>query len=537
MGVYLNSKKPYYLFGNEKAKPYFVDKSIMIKELMPLVREGSNYICITRPRRFGKTVMANMIAAFFGKAGSGGSLFEGLEAAKEENCGDYLNKYNVIYVTLSEIPKDCKAYGQYIDRIERRLLKDLRAAYPEHGQDEGEAVWDVLSDIYEAEEDVRFIFVLDEWDFIFHRDFVTDKDRESYINFLSNLLKDKPYVTMAYMTGILPIAKYSSGSELNMFSEYTMATREKYSSYFGFTDKEVDDLYGRYLEYTEEPKVSREGLRQWYDGYQTLTGERMYNPRSVVCALKDNQLSNYWTSSGPYDEIFYYIEKNVADVRDDMALMVSGISVPAKVQEFAATSMNLKTRDEIFSAMVVYGFLSYSNGKVLIPNKELMDKFTDMLRKEVSLGYIYRLAKESDRMLKATLSGDTDTMLDILEYAHDTEIPLLSYSNETDLAAVVNLVYLSARDSYRVEREDKAGTGYVDFIFYPETDKSADGIILELKVDHTPEAAIEQIKSRNYALRFKGKLGEEPKYTGRILAVGIAYNRKTKKHRCKVEVL
>lgn len=158
MGVYLNSKKPYYLFGNEKAKPYFVDKSIMIKELMPLVREGSNYICITRPRRFGKTVMANMIAAFFGKAGSGGSLFEGLEAAKEENCGDYLNKYNVIYITLSEIPKDCKAYGQYIDRIERRLLKDLRAAYPEHGQDEGEAVWDVLSDIYEAEEDVRFIF-------------------------------------------------------------------------------------------------------------------------------------------------------------------------------------------------------------------------------------------------------------------------------------------------------------------------------------------------------------------------------------------
>lgn len=174
-----------------------------------------------------------------------------------------------------------------------------------------------------------------------------------------------------------------------MFSEYTMATREKYSSYFGFTDKEVDDLYGRYLEYTQEPKVSREGLRQWYDGYQTLTGDRMYNPRSVVCALKDNQLSNYWTSSGPYDEIFYYIEKNVADVRDDMALMVSGIPVSAKVQEFAATSMNLKTRDEIFSAMVVYGFLSYANGKVLIPNKELMDKFTDMLRKEVSLGYIY----------------------------------------------------------------------------------------------------------------------------------------------------
>ena len=199
--------------------------------------------------------------------------------------------------------------------------------------------------------------------------------------------------------------------------------------------------------------------------------------------------------------------------------------------------MNLSTKDEIFSAMVVYGFLSHDKGKVFIPNKELMDKFKDMLEKEPSLGYVYRLARESERMLKATLAGDINTMLEILEYAHDTEIPLLSYNNETELTAVVNLVYLASRDFYRIEREDKAGRGYVDFIFYPEKDKSDDCIILELKVDSTPDEAIRQIKDRKYELRFKGRLGEETDYTGRILAVGISYDRNTKKHSCGIEVL
>lgn len=218
-----------------------------------------------------------------------------------------------------------------------------------------------------------------------------------------------------------------------------------------------------------------------------------------------------------------------------MALMVAGIPVSAKIREYAATSMNLTTKDEIFSAMVVYGFVSYENGKVSIPNKELMEKFGDMLKKETSLGYVNRLAKESEKMLKATLEGDVETMARIMEYAHDTEVPLLNYNNETDLTAVVNLIYLAARDFYRIEREDKAGIGYVDFIFYPEKDYSADCIILELKIDHTPEEAIQQIIDRKYALRFNGKIATEPKYTGRILAVGISYDKQTKRHACKVQ--
>lgn len=186
--------------------------------------------------------------------------------------------------------------------------------------------------------------------------------------------------------------------------------------------------------------------------------------------------------------------------------------------------------------MVVYGFLSYYKGRVYIPNKELMDKFDEMLRIEPSLGYVYNLAKESERMLKATLCGDTGTMEEILTYAHNTETPILSYNHEVELAAIVNLIYLSARDRYRTEREDKAGVGFVDFIFYPE-EKGDTCMILELKVNHTPEEAIHQIEEKQYVLRFKGKLGEKPKYTGKILAVGIGYDKETKIHRCMVKPL
>ena len=225
----------------------------------------------------------------------------------------------------------------------------------------------------------RFVFVLDEWDFIFHKDFVTEENKKQYVLFLSNLLKDRSYVQLTYMTGILPIAKYSSGSELNMFWEYTMASEAKYNEYFGFTDSEVDQLYEKYTRNTREIHISREDLKEWYDGYTTKSGERMYNPRSVVLALTNNNIGNYWTSSGPYDEIFYYIRENIDDVQNDLALMISGEAVTAKIQEYAAVSMNLTTKNEIFSAMIVYGFLSYENGEVRIPNKELMNKFDDMI--------------------------------------------------------------------------------------------------------------------------------------------------------------
>ena len=537
MGTYLNSITPYTLYKSESLSPYFVDKTLMLRELFPYVSAGNRHICITRPRRFGKTIMANMISSFFQKASDSSDVFDSLAISQVDDYRRYKNQYNVIRIDFSKMPRNCDSYTQYIERIEALLIEDVKEAFPQVKINEADAVGDILESVF-VQCGEKFIFVLDEWDFIFHRDFINEIDKEKYVAFLSNLLKDRPYVVLSYMTGILPIAKYSSGSELNMFAEFTMVNSPMFGEYFGFTDDEVDDLSRRYIvecdRQHKEKSVTRKGLRDWYNGYYTKSGERVYNPRSVVFALQFNNLANYWTSSGPYDEIYYYIRNNISDVRDDLALMISGESVTAKIQEYAATSMNLSTRDEIYSAMVVYGFLSYLNGKVCIPNRELMEKFDELLVKNESLGYVYRLAKESEKMLKATLAGDTLTMERILEFAHNTEVPLLSYNHETELSAIVNLVYLAARDSYRVEREDKAGTGYVDFIFYPY-DTTADCIILELKVDHTPDEAIAQIIDKKYALKFMPKLAGQKIYTGRILAVGIGYWKESKKHSCKVE--
>ena len=416
-----------------------------------------------------------------------------------------------------------------------RLVRDIQEAYPELVIENNAAVWDILSLVFN-QTGHKFIFVIDEWDAVFHSSFITEKDKKDYLLFLKLLLKGQSYVELAYMTGVLPIAKYSDGSELNMFLEYNMATRVRFSEYFGFSDEEVDMLYQRYLEKTKKPQITRESLREWYDGYHTAAGERLYNPRSVVCALTDNQLSNYWVSSGKYDSIFTYIQYNVDQIQNDLTLMFAGERIPSGIQEYAATAQELKTKEEIYSAMVVYGLLTYDNGMVFIPNKELMGSYASMMKKEQSLGYIYRLANVSSQMLQATLAGDTETMSKIIQYAHNTEVPILSYNNETELSAIINLVYLSARDQYRVEREDKAGKGYVDFIFYPVR-YDQDCIILELKMNYTPEEAIAQIKEKEYALRFKGKTAAQDKYTGRILAVGISYNKETKEHSCKVEEL
>ena len=397
------------------------------------------------------------------------------------------------------------------------------------------AVWDILSLVFNKTGH-KFVFVIDEWDAVFHMSFITEQDKRNYLLFLKLFLKGKSYVELAYMTGVLPIAKYSDGSELNMFMEYNMATKIRFSEYFGFSDKEVDILYRRYLKNTKNPQITRDSLREWYDGYHTASGERLYNPRSVVCALSDNQLANYWMSSGKYDSIFHYMKYNVDQIQNDLTLMFAGERIPSGIQEYAATAQELKTKEEIYSAMVVYGLLTYENGTVFIPNKELMESYAAMMKKEESLGYVYRLANVSYQMLQATLAGDTETMTNIIQYAHNTEVPILSYNNETELSAIVNLVYLAARDQYRVEREDKAGKGYVDFIFYP-VKSDQDCIILELKVGHSPEEAIAQIKEKDYALRFRGKIAEKRKYTGRVLAVGISYDKETKEHACKVEEL
>ena len=310
MGVYVNSVIPYESYHEMVSDTYFVDKSRLIEELIPALGKKNRYFCITRPRRFGKSVMASMVGAFFEKNVDSRELFDRLAIADNKDYLTHLNKHNVIFIDFSRTPRKCTDYRQYIDRIQNGISEDLVSIYKDIEIRMEDAVWDVLQKIFVKTGD-KFIFVMDEWDAVFHMSFISEDERKEYLLFLKNLLKDQVYVEFAYMTGVLPITQYSSGSELNMFVEYSMVRKKKFSEYFGFSEKEVDSLYDIYKNESEEPRITREDLQIWYDGYYTVTGKRLYNPRSIVCALTDNELASYWTSSGPYDEIFYYIRNNI----------------------------------------------------------------------------------------------------------------------------------------------------------------------------------------------------------------------------------
>lgn len=531
---YLNTKKACILYQEIFSMEYFVDKSEILEEIIPRLGTANKYLCITRPRRFGKTIMANLIASFFTEGIDSDSIFCNLNIGQSGKYRIHLNHHNVINIDFSEMPYLCESYQDYIGAIAEKLLEDLLEKYPDCGIVQEDGPWAAMEKIFSVTEE-KFIFVIDEWDSMFHNPDFTRKDQGDYLQFLKQLLKSRAYVELAYMTGVLPIAKYSSGSELNMFDEYNMAVSPRYSTYFGFTEEEVRALYERYLVATKNPAITLKELREWYDGYQTAGGDRIYNPRSVVRALLDNHIGSYWTGSGPYDEIFYYINHDILEVREDIVRLTAGEEVETEFSEYAAVSMELGTKNEIYSAMVVYGFLSYQAGKVSIPNKELMLKFQEVLSKK-EMGYIAKLARESGAMLEATLAGDTETMQKILSFAHDTEIPVLNYNNESDLAALVNLIYLSARNTYHMEREARAGKGFADIILYPK-DFRQDCIIIELKVDTSAEHAIAQIEEKKYDLKFRGHPTGGSEYTGRILAVGLAYNKQTKDHVCAVKVL
>lgn len=511
---YLNTNTQMILFQDALNSAIYVDKSLLIKKISPMIRTNEKYICITRPRRFGKTVNANMLGAYYTKGYDSHELFRQLEIAGTKEFETHINRYNVIHIDFSIVPDFCDEYRTYLRSVIRKLQEDLWEAYPKLRGKEYAGV----SEMLQATED-SFIFILDEWDSIFHERYVTGEDRIHFLKFLKSMLKDKPYVDLAYMTGVLPIAKYSSGSELNMFWEYNFMNDRTFEEQFGLTEDEVKGLCEKY------DSVSYEELKWWYDGYLTGDGRHLFNPRSVNRALVDGRCRNYWTETGPMNEVADCIEHNVDEVREDIVKMVSGVLVEADLSGYSAVEQELRTRDEILSAMVVYGFLLYHDGHLRIPNHELMEKYQSVLSRD-SFGEVKQIVDSSREMLEATLALDERKVETILEKVHDREIPFLTYNDENALSCVITLCYLYARKDYRIEREAKSGKGYCDFLFIPRK-KGRAAMILELKVDDSAENAIRQIKQKNYM--------QKVEEYGEVLLVGIDYQKKEKRHHCVIE--
>ena len=484
MSIYLNTKNPLEKFKELFREKYFVDKSMIIEKMNEVLETASKYICITKPRRFGKSSIADMLGAYYSKAFDSKEIFDKLNISQVEGYEEHINKYNVIQMSFNKLPRNGNEYLDYITMIKESLIKDIREKFTFINENDYYAIEDI---IYATNE--KFIFIIDEWDYIFSHN-LFEENQNDFLEFLRNLLKDKSYVALAYMTGVLPIKKYSTGSALNMFDEYTMLKDPLYSEYFGFIEEEVENLCNM------QDKITIEEIKSWYNGYADEDGKEIYNPRSVVKALKNRKCQSYWTSTGAMDEVLYYLKYNIAEVRDDVIEMVSGNSIDIILdEEYRAGQKTLETKQEIYSAMIVYGFLSYYERKKKIPNKEIMKEFEKALR-DKSFGRVMDIVKNSEKMLKSTLRKDVNTMKKIIDDVHNSEIPILQYNDENSLSCVVTLAYLFARNYYRIEREEKSGKGYADFLFHPRR-KGDTTLILELKMDSTCDKAINQIKEKN----------------------------------------
>ena len=517
MGLYLNSdsilKKYTRLYKNE----YFVDKSLIINQINKLIGSFDVYLCVTRPRRFGKTSLINMLGAYYSKAADSSQIFDTLKISQANGYREHLNKYNVISISFNEIPDNLKTYDQYINNITNQVKKEVISEFNLTDIEESDSLKRVLQKSKQ-----QFIFLLDEWDYIFNNN-LFEESQDKFLEFLRNLLKDESYVELCYMTGVLPIKKYSSGSALNMFDEFTFLKDRKFGEYFGFTEDEVLDLceQNKYMDFKK--------LEEWYNGYTTARGIKIYNPRSVVKALKNDYCESYWTNTGAMDEVAKYLKYNTLEIRDDVIKMVAGDEIDITIDdEFRAGQGEPRTKEEIYSAMIVLGFLSYYDGYLKIPNKELMKEFEKALR-DKSFGYVSQIIENSRNMLYATVNGDTNTVEKILHDIHNSEIPILQYNDENSLSCVLTLAYLSARDNYRIEREEKTGKGYADFTFHPRR-RNDTAFIVELKKDEDVDVAINQIKSKEYIETFKKENKNK-----KVLAVAICYNSKEKEHKCKIE--
>ncbi len=509
---YLNTNTASILFQKTLRRSTYVDKSMLISHLNKRIGTDNCFICITRPRRFGKTINANMLGAYYTINQDNHTMFDSLAIAKDPSYTEHLNQHNVIQVDFSKTPDECNSYKDYINYIKNILVSDLENFFGKH-KNPGISIGDFL-----IESGQSFIFIFDEWDFCFNESFMSEPDKKNFLKFLKGLLKDRPYTDLVYMTGILPVAKYSSGSELNMFNEYNFMYSSVFDNYFGFNEDEV-----KYLCKHNE-SIKYEDLQIWYNGYY-LNGNRiLFNPHSVCCALENGICQNYWTGTGPMNEIAECIEQNVDEVREDIVKMVSGIPVQIKLYGYSAAEQNMSTRNEILSAMVVYGFLSYNDGQLAIPGYELMEKYEAVLLRQ-SMGELKKITDRSKEMLNATLNCDSKRIAEILEEVHDSEIPFIQYNDENSLSCVVTLCYLYAREFYYIKREFASGKGYCDYIFFPKkTDMPA--IILELKAFHSAENALSQIKNKNYM--------KEAENYKEIILVGINYD-KEKHHTCSIE--
>ncbi|MEY8430426.1 AAA family ATPase [Lachnospiraceae bacterium 48-42] len=520
MGIYLNPGNRG--FWESVRSEIYVDKTGLIAETNKCINTEQKFLCVSRPRRFGKSMTLKMLAAYYSCGCNSKELFAGRSITENPTYKEHLNRYDVVFLNIQQFLIEASS-GKVTEYLEQEVLEELNEEYGTVLKEREMGLAATFRKIY-AKTDKQFIFLIDEWDCVMRERQESETLQKQYLDFLRNLLKDQPYVALAYMTGILPVKKYGQHSALNMFWEYSMTNQKSLEEYTGFTEEEVKGLCGRFgMDFAE--------ASSWYDGYQFKKYRHVYNPKSVVEAMICGEFSNYWTITETYEALKIYIDMDFDGLQSDIIQMLGGGRVKVNMRSFQNDMKNFRTKDDVLTLLIHLGYLAYDSREeeAFIPNKEIIGEFENAM--SVS-GWpeIVRILKASDKLLEDTLNGDERSVAVGLNRAHIEAASILTYNDENSLACAIGLAYYSARKDYRLIRELPAGHGFADIVFLPLPSVKKPALIVELKYNKTAHTAIQQIKNRQYTQALEG-------YAGEILAVGINYNRDNanKPHSCVIE--
>ena len=520
MGIYLNPGN--ISFAKTIRSEIYVDKTGLIACTNEYLNTKNQYLCVSRPRRFGKSMTLEMLAAYYSCGCDSRELFAGFKIAQHKDFEKHLNQYDVIYLNMQQFLIEADA-GNVIKYLEQEVLRELRKVYGQYLDREGIRLAAALREIF-VETGRQFIFLIDEWDCVMRERQESEAMQKQYLDFLRDLLKDQPYVALAYVTGILPVKKYGQHSALNMFWEYSMTNQKMLEEYTGFTEEEVKELCGRY-------DMDFEEISSWYDGYRFKNYKHIYNPKSVVEAMTCRDCSNYWTSTETYEALKIYMEMDFDGLRAEIVQMLGGGRVRVNTRSFQNDMRNFNTKDDVLTLLIHLGYLGYdSNEKeAFIPNKEIIEEFENAM----SVGgwpNVMNVLKASEKLLEDTLRGDAESVAKELDKAHSEVASILTYNDENSLGCAIGLAYYSARKDYKLIRELPTGKGFADIAFLPLPHTNKPAMVVELKYDRSVSAAIQQIKDRQYMQALEG-------YTGEILLVGVNYNKDNpdKPHSCVIE--
>ncbi len=520
MGNYLNPTNNKFLsYYNEEI---FVDKSLLINITNNnLNKENSKFMCVTRPRRFGKTLALSMLSAYYSKGSNSKEIFDKLAISNSPSYLEHLNKHNVILIDMASVYSLYKE--DFLENLTLDILEDLNKAYPNTLEKRDNNIAKAIRKINETYKD-RFIFLIDEWDVIF-REEPNSKLCDDYIFLLRSLFKaidTSSCIDLVYMTGILPIKRYSTESALNMFEEYNMINPQNLAEYIGFTETEVKDLCSKY-------NVDFEMMKKWYDGYH-LNGLEIYNPRSVVKAISSKKFGNYWTSTSALEAVTTYMNYDNGVLKDKIALMLEDQKIPVDVSLFENDLTKINSSDAALTILIHLGYLAYDEDEesCYIPNYEIKQKIERAIN-SLKWNLSDNPITTSKELYEKTLKGDTQFINKTLDENHKELASIFNKNKEDILGVIVHISYYYANNFYFIRKEDTCTTGRADLTFTPR-DNTHTPMIIELKAGQPAESAINQIKEKDYSNVFKG-------YKGKILLLGITYELSTLKHESKIEYI